>query len=141
VKKAVAVLLTLIPTIANAEGAAVQEFSFISSFIQMVAALSIVVGLILVARHFSAKLIENAGVPRFASRNIRLIETRVVGPKKVLLLIEVGGEYLLLSSTENNLTLIKQIDMLEEVEVLEEPAGRCSSVSEYFRKLIARLRG
>jgi flagellar protein FliO/FliZ len=52
------------------------------------------------------------------SKYIRIIETRYLAPKKSLHLIEVGGEYLLLSNSGENLQYIKQVDMLEEIEVL-----------------------
>ena len=116
---AVPVLLLLLPSPACA-GTSTGEFSFFSSFLQMLAALAIVVGLILVTRHFSGKLFKGLPVGKFASRNIRLIETRYIAPKKSLILVEVGGEYLLLSNSGDNLTLIKQINMLEEIEVIED---------------------
>ena len=118
-KEAVLVLLLLLPSPACA-GTTTGEFSFLSSFLQMTAALAIVVGLILVTRHFSGKLIKGLPVGKLSSRNIRLIETRYITPKKTLILVEVGGEYLLLSNSGDNLTLIKQIDMLEEIEIIEE---------------------
>jgi flagellar protein FliO/FliZ len=58
-----------------------------------------------------------------------------MGPKKSLLLFEVGGEYLLLSSNDSGLTLIKQIDMLEDIEVIEEKQDQSS-----FATLLTRLR-
>jgi flagellar protein FliO/FliZ len=120
VKGAVSVLLLLLPTLACAEGNSNQEFSFISSLLQMFAALAIVIGLILVTRHFSGKLFKGQSTNRFISKHIRLIETRYISPKKSLILIEVSGEYLLLSSSGDNLTLVKQIDMLEEIEIIED---------------------
>jgi len=51
------------------------------------------------------------------------------------LLIEVGGEYLLLSSSDNRLSLIKQIDMLEEIEVIEEEREQGA-----FSAILSRLR-
>jgi flagellar protein FliO/FliZ len=122
VKGAVLVLLLLVPSLVYAEGNSNQEFSFISSLLQMFAALAIVVGLILLTRHFSGKLFKALPAGRFVSKHIRLVETRYLSPKKSLLLVEVGGEYLLLSSSGDNLTLIKQIDMLEDIEILEEPS-------------------
>jgi flagellar protein FliO/FliZ len=119
VRRAVFVLL-LVPTLACAETTTSQGYSFLSSFFQMIAALAIVVGLILITRHFSGKLFKGLPAGRFASRHIRLIETRYISPKKSLILIEVSGEYLLLSSSGENLSLIKQIDMLEEIEVIED---------------------
>jgi flagellar protein FliO/FliZ len=121
VKGAVSVLLLFLPSLACAEGNTNQEFSFLSSLLQMFAALAIVIGLILIARHFSGKFFKSFPTGRFVSKHIRLVETRYIAPKKSLILVEVGGEYLLLSSSGDNLTLIKHIDMLEEIEVIEEP--------------------
>jgi len=120
VKGAVSVLLLFLPSLACAEGNTNQEFSFLSSLLQMFAALAIVVGLILLTRHFSGKLLKSLPASRFVSKHIRLIETRYIAPKKSLILVEVGGEYLLLSSSGDNLTLVKQIDMLEEIEIIED---------------------
>jgi flagellar protein FliO/FliZ len=120
VRGAVSVLLLLLPTLACAEGNTTQEYSFLSSLLQMFAALAIVIGLILITRHFSGKFLKGLPTGRFASKHIRLIETRYIAPKKSLILVEVGGEYLLLSSSGDNLTLVKQIDMLEEIEIVED---------------------
>lgn len=135
-KGAATALLLFLPSIAAAAESSGQEFSFLASFLQMIAALALVVGLILVTWHFSGKLMK--GLPlgnQFHSKHIRLIETRYLGPKKALLLVEVGGEYLLLSSSDAGLALIKQIDMLEEIEVIEEKPEQSS-----FAMLLNRLR-
>lgn len=140
-KGAFAALLLILPTLACAEEAPNQEFSFISSFIQMIAALSIVVGLILLARHFSAKLMGGAAPARQNSRHIRLVETRYIAPKKAIILIEVGGEFLLLGSAENQLTLLKKVDIIEEIDVLEETGGTRSNFFEKFRRYAGKGRG
>jgi flagellar protein FliO/FliZ len=126
-----ALLIILIATTARAEQSNSLGFSFFSSFIQMVAALTVVIGLILLTRHFSDKFMGSAVKARFASKNIRLIETRYLAPKKTLFLVEVGGAYFLLAGSEENLTLIKQVDILEEIEVVE----RSGSVREGFAGL------
>ena len=134
--RAVSALLFIIPSVVSAAESSVPEFSFLASFLQMIAALALVVGLILVIWHFSGKLMK--GLPigqQLLSKHIRLVETRYFGPKKALLLVEVGGEYLLLSSSDTGLTLIKQIDMLEEIEIIEEKPEQSS-----FATLLTRLR-
>jgi len=136
VKSAASALLLFLPSLVSAAESSGQEFSFLASFLQMIAALALVVGLILVIWHFSGKLMR--GLPigqQLISKHIRLVETRYLGPKKSLLLVEVGGEYLLLSSSDSGLALIKQIDMLEEIEVLEEKPEQSS-----FATLLSRLR-
>lgn len=140
-KGAVSVLLLILPSLACAEGTTGQEFSFFSSFVQMIAALSIVIGLILVTRHFSDRLLGSGMTARFASRHIRLLETRQIAPKKSLVLIEVAGEYLLLANTENRLTLLKQVDLIEEIEVIEEAAPELLDRFGLFRRFAGRRRG
>ena len=135
-KLAGSALLLFLPSIVSAAESSVPEFSFMSSLLQMIAALALVVGLILITWHFSGKLMK--GLPigqRLLSKHIRLVETRYFGPKKALLLVEVGGEYLLLSSSDSGLVLVKQIDMLEDVEIIEEKPEQSS-----FAALLTRLR-
>ena len=135
-KRAVSALLFILPSIVSAAENSAPEFSFLASFLQMIAALALVVGLILVTWHFSGKLMK--GLPigqQLLSKHIRLVETRYFGPKKALLLVEVGGEYLLLSSSDSGLTLIKQIDMLEEIEIVEDKPEQSS-----FAALLTRMR-
>lgn len=135
-RNAVSALLLLLPSIASAADSSGQQFSFLASFLQMIAALALVIGLILITWHFSGKLMRGLPVgQQLLSKHIRLVETRYLGPKKALLLFEVGGEYLLLSSSDTGLTFIKQIDMLEEIEVIEEKQEQSS-----FATLLTRLR-
>lgn len=135
-KGAASALIILLPSIVSAADSSGQNFSFLASFLQMIAALALVVGLILITWHFSGKLMKGLPVGRqLLSKHIRLVETRYLGPKKALLLVEVGGEYLLLSSSEAGLTLIKQIDMLEEIEIIEEKPEQSS-----FATLLNRMR-
>lgn len=112
--------LMLFPVSAGAATAAGGEFSFLASLLQMTAALALVVGLILLIWHFSGKLTAGRVGGRFSSRYIRVVETRYFGPKKAVMLIEVGGEYLLVALTDHNITLLKQIEMFEEGEIIEE---------------------
>ena len=131
-----ALILLFLPSIVLAADSSGQEFSFLASFLQMTAALALVIGLILVTWHFSGKLMRGFPIgQQLISKHIRLIETRYLGPKKSLMLVEVGGEYLLLASGDTGVTFIKQIDMLEEIEVIEERPEQSS-----FATLLNRLR-
>ena len=136
-----ATLSLCLPTLAYAEETIRQDYSFFSSFIQMIAALAIVVGLILLTRHFSGKLLGATAATRFASKHIRLVETRYIAPKKALILIEVGGEYLLLASSEGGLTLIKQVKVIEEIEVLEDAGIVRGKLADLFHRNAGRKRG
>jgi len=113
-------------------------FSLLGSFLQMLAALAIVVGLILLFHYISNRWLKNVQGGFGAPRYIRMIETRYLAPKKSLLLIEVGGEYLLLASAGDQITFVKQIDMLEEIEVLEM-SGEAPPLSTVFRDKLQDL--
>ncbi|MGE0156635.1 MAG: flagellar biosynthetic protein FliO [Geobacter sp.] len=121
-----ALCLALVTTAHGAAGSeglpASSGMSLFSSFLQMSLALLVVLGLILVVYYGATRVMRS--VPTFGQvgRLIRVLEVRALGPRKALVLVEVGGEYLLLASTDSQLNLIKKIEMLEEIEVLEEKA-------------------
>lgn len=105
------------------------SFGFFAGFLQMLAALALVLGLILLTYYGVTRLMRKLPPLRPGNQHIRILEVRAMGPRKALILIEIGGEYLLLSSSHDRLSLIKQIDMIEPIEVLEEPAARPSFLS------------
>ena len=118
-----------------------SEFSLAGALIQMVAALALVLGIILLFYYVSNRWLRPHGAARGAERHIRLVETRYLAPKKSLVLVEVGGEFLLLGSSGDNLSFIKQIDILEEIEVVEEEDGlpRASRFQGKLEAVAARL--
>lgn len=118
-----------------AEGTGTSGFSFVSGFFQMVASLAIVVGMILLTYHLANRFLKGNLVKKSVPRYIRVVENRFLAPKKSLMLVEVGGEYLLLGSTETGLNLIKQVDMLETIEIVEElsASSRSAAGSAGFR--------
>ena len=123
--------LALLPVmVQDAEGAdAGSGFSFLSSFLQMLAALTLVIGLILLCYYIVTRLMRKIPALRPGNQHIRVLEVKGMGPRKALILIEIGGEYLLLASSGEQLALIKQINMLEEIEVVEEPAEQPAFLS------------
>lgn len=110
-----------------------ENYSFLASFLQMLAALGLVLGLILLVYYGFTRLLRKLPVLSQGNRNIRVVEVRSMGPRKALVLVEVGGEYLLLASSGEQLTYIKTVDMLEEIELVED-----SPVSQSFRSLLKR---
>lgn len=118
------------------DGAMPVSTSLLGSMIQMVAALAVVLGIILLFYYVACKVlkigISHGGVQKY----IRVIENRFLAPKKSLLLIEVGGEYLLLSCSGDNIRFVKQINMLEEIEVLGDAFPDGSFPGVFQNKII-----
>jgi flagellar protein FliO/FliZ len=125
------VLLLFLPE--RVQGASGQDsgsnFSFLASFLQMIAALMLVVGLILLVYYVMTRLLRKMPVLRSENQHIRVLEVRAMGPRKALILVEIAGEYLLLASSGEQLGLIKQINMLEEIEVVPEILEKPSFLS------------
>jgi len=119
-----------------------DTYSLFSSMLQMMAALALVVGLILLVYYASTRLLGRLPALRPGSRYIRVIEVRPIEPRKSLILVEVGGEYLLLASSEGNLSLVKQVAMLEELEIVDEPGTSVpfSSVLKRFKRVAAETK-
>lgn len=107
----------LSPAVAGAAGGGGSELA--GSVAQMVGSLFLVIGIILILYYLAGRFLK---MPQGggAFRYIRVVETRHLAPKKSLVLVEVGGEYLLLSSSGEGVNFIKQVEMLEEIEVVDE---------------------
>jgi flagellar protein FliO/FliZ len=131
------------PVTAAAAGGGEGGFSFASSLVQMLGSLAVVLGLIYLVTHLSRRWFKGGFGPMARQSYIRVVETRHLAPKKSLLLVEVAGEYLLLSNGSDGISLIKHIDMLEEIEVLEVLNGAGQPVKGRFQEkldgIMARL--
>lgn len=105
---------------------------------QMVGSLILVIGIILILYYLAGRFMKlPQGGP---SRYMRVVETRHLAPKKSLVLVEVGGEYLLLSSSGEGVNFIKQVQMLEEIEVVDE-RGYATLIPVQLRNKLKSLVG
>ncbi len=112
-------------------------FSFTTCLLQMFSSLAVVLGAIYLLAYLGRRTLTGIKGGNGLRTHIRVVESRCLAPKKSLLLVEVAGEYLLLSSDADGISLIKQIDMVEEAEVIEV-VGREVTTGEKFQ---ARLEG
>lgn len=75
--------------------------------IRMLVSVGIVAGLGLAALYLSKKVLPRVANP--AGREIRIIETTGLGPRKALHLVEVGGQRLLIASTSDRITMLSPV--------------------------------
>ena len=128
--------VTLLPTAAAAAEGGGPELA--GGLAQMVGSLILVIGIILILYYLAGRFMK---VPqRGGGGYIRVVETRHLAPKKSLMLVEVGGEYLLLSNTGEGVNFIKQVEMLEEIEVLDEQ-GYATLIPVHLRKKLKTFAG
>ena len=111
----------------------------LGSLAQMVGSLILVIGIILILYYLAGRLMK---VPQGggARSYIRVVETRHLAPKKSLMLVEVGGEYLLLANSGEGVNFIKQVEMLEEIEVVDE-RGYATLIPVQLRKRLKTFAG
>ncbi len=133
-------MILLLPAAVFAADGTSEGFGFLSSLVQMIAALAVVVGLILVLSWLGGRWLNAGGGPAVGQRYIRLVETRYLAPKKSLFLVEVAGEYLLLASSGEQLNFVKQIDMVEEIEVIGGIEERQTIAWTFWERLRRTIR-
>ena len=106
---------------------------------QMVGSLVLVIGIILVLYYLAGRYLK---LPQGGSHfgYIRVVETRHLAPKKSLVLVEVAGEYLLLSNTGEGVSFIKQVDMVEDIEVVDE-RGYATLIPAGLRNKLKGMKG
>ncbi len=110
----------LVPGVALAEGGGGSSgFSFWTCLLQMFCSLAVVVGAVYLLAYIARQGLTGFGGKQGTRSYIRVVESRFLAPKKSLILVEVGGEYLLLSNGTDGISLIKKIDMVEEAELLD----------------------
>ena len=122
----------LLPAVAGASGG--PELA--GSLAQMLGSLVLVIGIILILYYLAGRFLKVPNGNPF--RYIRVVETRHLAPKKSLVLVEVGGEYLLLSNSGEGVSFIKQVEVLEEIEVVDEH-GYATLIPAGIRRKLQRL--
>jgi flagellar protein FliO/FliZ len=98
-----------------------EKAQIISSFAQMILSLFVVCGLIYLI--FRVVLPKMSG---YQSGNsiIKIVERTSLDAKKHLYVVEVGGRWMLLSSADNNVNLICELNETEVAEVEQKLALR-----------------
>ena len=86
-----------------------MEYSLIISFIKMLFALAVVLGLMIASAYFLKRIISHtpAGINNDSAINILM--TRYLGPKHSIMMIEVLGQMLVVGVSSGQMTLLTQI--------------------------------
>ena len=127
------------PGVALAGSGGDSGFSFLTCLLQMFSALAVVVGAVYLLAYLARRSLTGFGGRKGFRSYIRVVESRCLAPKKSLILVEVAGEYLLLSNGVDGITLIKQIDMVEDAEVLDMVEREPLSAERFQTKLDAMM--
>jgi len=86
-----------------------NTFSLASTIFKAIGALLLILGLMLLMAKLFRKLGTGIGAIGQGAM-INVLETRMLGPKKQVSIIEVGGEVLVVGATEQQINLISRLD-------------------------------
>lgn len=140
-----AAVLLLSPAVACAAGGKGGEGeSMTAAVFQMMASLAVVLGLIYLIYYVFNRWFKGVGTGKMRSGHIRVVETRYLAPKRSLMIVEVGGEFLLLGSSSEGVQLIKKLENGDEFGA-HAAASPLLPAPEVFRKtfddLLKKVRG
>ncbi|HTP63781.1 MAG TPA: flagellar biosynthetic protein FliO [Geobacteraceae bacterium] len=131
----------LVPAVARAAGGRGEEGgSMAMAVFQMLASLAIVIGIIYLLYYLSTRWFRGFTGGRQLAGRIRVIETRYLAPKRSLIVVEVGGEYLLLGSSSDGVQLIKKLEN-GQVFATENVPSAFRPSPELFRRKFDDLLG
>jgi flagellar protein FliO/FliZ len=127
-----------------AAGKSGEGESMTAAVFQMMASLALVLGIIYLIYYVFNRWFKGIGMGKMRSGHIRVVETRYLAPKRSLMIVEVGGEYLLLGSGSEGMQLIKKLENGDEFGA-HDAASTPRLSPEVFRKtfddLLEKMRG
>lgn len=72
---------------------------------------------VLFLTYYSTKWLSIKSTNMSKSKYINVIDKMVLGQNKYLAIVEISNKYYLLSITDNNINIIKELDELDELEI------------------------
>ena len=112
----------------------------VSSAFQMLMALGIVLGGLLVFFYFMKRYLKRDGGGT-NTQLIKVIASQYVGIKKNIALVEVPGTILVIGVTSDKISLLSQIEDKAVIEsIQQEASGTSPSFSDHLQRLTARFK-
>jgi flagellar biosynthetic protein FliO len=120
--------------------AASETMNLMAAVARMAGALALVVGLLLLLIYILKKSGLAQGVKGGGTR-IKIIETRMVAPKKYIAIADVAGQYMALGITEHNINLLTRLKAgdLDGDSSSAEGVGSAASFSAALKQAIPKF--
>jgi len=102
--------------------------SFFASFLKMIAALAIVLGVLVGALYLLKKAVQSSPMAPGAQDAIRVLSIRQLGPKNTIVLVDVLGQVLILGVGQAQLSLLGTVSDDRSLEKIRgpKPSGHVS---------------
>ncbi len=120
----------------GADGGMAEQPSVVISILQMLGALALVLGLLLLSLHGLKRWRERMGGGPAGSQ-IQVLDVRTLAPKSAVALVEVAGQWLLLGIGANSVELLTKIERQQNVS-LEEFSEKKKAFSRNLIEILGR---
>lgn len=115
-----------------------EPVSLTSSFISMISALAVILGLLFAAAYFLKRFFPRSapGLAADASA-IKIIASRYLGPKSSIMIVDIVGKALVIGVSAENVSLITELsspEALEKLKTIREQNVNMQSLSDYMKK-------
>ena len=112
------------------------------SFIKMISALAVILGLLIGAMFFFKRFMKQTGVGMDQGELIRVVAARYLGPKSSIMLLDIAGQIVAVGVSHNQLTMLTTISdpvALERVKNIKGPGNPLPSFAEHILKYKTKL--
>jgi len=99
-----------------------MDFSYLASFLKMLFALSIVLGIMLGAIYLLKRITRHTAIGIGSGNLINIISTHYLGPKSAIMMVDIAGRVLVMGVTVNAISLLMEIDDQKTLDAIS--AGR-----------------
>lgn len=96
--------------------------------------------IILGAAYFATRFIAGKGFSASSNKNLKVVESISLGIDKTLLLVRVGEQYLLLGSTQKNISFLSAIDQ-EQLNLASQGEAYNNLDGESFESYMGNISG
>ncbi len=111
------------------------------ALVKVALSLAVVVGLLVLAVRLARRLGLGHGGSLAGQGNIRVIESRMIAPKRYVTVVAVGSELLALGVSDQSVNLLCRLDTLSGSGPGEGEADPAASAGHGFRFVLAAARG
>jgi flagellar biosynthetic protein FliO len=119
-----------------------DTISLVSSFLKMIFALAIVLGLLIAVLYFVKRIMQQTSPAKDNQALINIISSKYLGPKSSILLIEVLDQIIVVGVSNQQMSMLACIDdpgALAKLEVVRSKSGTIDFPGSKMAKYISQL--
>lgn len=114
-----------------------EPVSVASSFISMIFALAVILGLLFAAVYFLKRFLPRSAPGMADNSAIKIIASRYLGPKSSIMIVDIVGKAVVIGVSAENVSFITELssdEALEKLKTIREQNVNLQSLSDYMRK-------